>query len=148
MRKYIRMICVVLVVCLVFAFPVSAESGSQSRASLYFAAHDCYLYKIDSSTFEIWFDVTATASALPLQVLGVSSVEVDRSPDGVNWSLIRTYDAEDYPQMLCENTGTHDGYITYRYATPGYYYRAYITFYAKNSSGSGKLYRYTATLQM
>ena len=145
MRKHIRMICMVLVVCLVFAFPVSAESGSQSRASLYFAAHDCFLYKVDSSTFEIWFDVTATGM---MGELGVSSIEVDRSADGVNWSLIRTYDAEDYPQMLCENTGTHDGYITYRYATPGYYYRAYITFYAKNSSGSGKLYRYTAVMQM
>ena len=145
MRRQIRTICMVLVGCLVFAFPVSAESGSQPRASLFFAAHDCFLYKVDSSTFRICFDVVATGT---MYELGVSSIEVDRSADGVNWSLIRTYDADDYPQMICENTGSHDEEITYRYATPGYYYRAYITFYAKNSSGSAKLYRYTAVMQM
>jgi hypothetical protein len=80
--------------------------------------------------------------------LGVSSIEVDRSPDGENWTLIRTYDADDYSQMIRENTGSHEGCITYRYATPSYYYRAYITFYAKNSAGSGKRFRYTAVLQM
>lgn len=145
MRKHIRMICTILVACLLFAFPVSAESGSQPRASLFFAAHNCFLYRVDSSTFKICFDVTATGT---MDELGVRSIEVDRSADGENWSLMRTYDAEDYPQMLCENTGSHEGEITYRYATPGYYYRAYITLYAKNSSGTGTLYRYTAVMRL
>ena len=146
MKKHIRMICILLVICLVLAFPVSAENGSQTWASLYFAAHSCYLYKVDSSTFYICFDVTATASVM--QELGVSSIEVERSADGVNWSVIRTYDADDYPQMMAENAVTHQGYITYRYATPGHYYRAYITFYAKNSNGIGERCRYTAVMEM
>ena len=146
MKKHVQMICILLSVCMIFAFPVSADSEPQTWASLYFSIHDCYLYKVDSSTFEIWYDVTATATIM--QELGVSSIEVERSADGENWSIMRTYDAEDYPEMIRENAGTHEGYITYRYATPGYYYRAYITFYAKNSSGIGERGRYTAVLHM
>lgn len=146
MKKHTRMISILVVVCLLFAVPVSAETGAQTRGSAYFAAHNAFLSKVDSSTFEIWFDVTANATTM--QILGVDSIEVDRSPDGETWTLIRTYDSDDYPQMLCANTGCHAGYITYRYATPGFYYRAYITFYAKNSSGSAKLFRYTTKLQM
>jgi len=145
MKKFLRMSCAFLAICLLSMFPVLAESESQTRASLYFTAHDCYLYKVDSSTFEIWFDVLATGT---MQELGVCSIEVERSADGTNWSVIRTYDADNYSQMIRENTGSHEGCITYRYATPGYYYRAYIVFYAKNSSGTGKRQRYTATLQM
>lgn len=145
MKKIIRITCAFLAICLLLAFPAFAESESHTRASLFFTAHDCYLYKVDSSTFEIWFDVTATGM---MQELGVCSIEVERSADGVNWSSMRTYDSDDYSQMICENTSTHEGCITYRYATPGHYYRAYITFYAKNSSGTGKRQRYTATLQM
>ena len=145
MKKHSRIICSILILALILAVPVSAEENTVPRASAFFAIHDCYLYKTDSSTFQICFDVTATGT---MRELGVSSIEVDRSANGVNWSLIRTYEAEDYPQMLCENTGSHDSYVTYRYATPGYYYRAYITFYAKNSSGTGELFRYTATLRM
>lgn len=130
---------------LLLALPVSAESEPQTRASLFFVAHNCFLSRVDSSTFKICFDVLATGT---MDELGVSSIEVDRSADGENWSLMRTYDAEDYPQMLCENTSSHDDYITYRYATPGYYYRAYITFYAKNSTGVGERYRYTAVMQL
>ena len=145
MKKHIRMICIVLALSLVFAVPVSAESEAQPWASLFFAVHDCFLIRVDSSTFKICFDVLGTGT---MYEIGVSSIEVDRSADGENWSLMRTYDAEDYPQMLGENTITHDGYITYRYANPGYYYRAYITFYARNSRGIGERYRYTAVMQL
>ena len=146
MNKCTRFICLLLAMCLIVAVPVSAEMVTEPRASAYFAIHNTFLYKTSTGSFEIWFDVTANATTM--QILGVSSIEVDRSPDGVNWSLVRTYDAEDYSEMLCENTGSHAGYVTYNYATPGYYYRAYVTFYAKNSSGSAKLFRYTATIQL
>ena len=145
MKKYTRMLSILLAMCLLFAVPVSAETGAQARGSAYFAAHNAFLSKVDSSTFKIWFDITATGT---MQILGVDSIEVDRSPDGETWTLMRTYDSDDYSQMLCENTAFHSGYITYRYATPGYYYRAYITFYAKNSSGSAKLFRYTTKLKL
>ena len=143
--KKSRIICVLLVMSLLLALPVSAESEPQTRGSIFFVAHDCFLTRVDSSTFKICFDVLGTGT---MYEIGVSSIEVDRSADGENWSLMRTYDAEDYPQKLCENTVTHEGEITYRYANPGYYYRAYITFYARNSRGTGKLYRYTAVMQL
>ena len=125
--------------------PVSAQSGIETRESLFFAAHNTFLHKTESNRFQIWFDVTATGI---MQKLGVCEIEVDHSPDGQNWELVATYDMVYYPAMVVSNTASHTSYITYYGATPGYYYRAYVTFYAKNDIGTGKRPRYTAVLQM
>ena len=146
MKRFTHFICLVLVACLVLAVPVSAETVTEPRASAYFAAHNTSLYKTGTRSFLICFDVIANAAIM--QELGVSTIEVERSPDGVNWSLMRTYEATSHSVMICQNTGSHEGYVTYNTGTPGYYYRAYVTFYAKNSAGSAKLFRYTETIQL
>lgn len=145
MRKFSRIICVIVIMSLILAVPVSAEVEVQPKGSAFFVAHDTFLYKTTATKFQIWFDVTANGT---MQELGVCTIEVERSYDGRNWDLMRIYDMEDYPQMIDTNTGSHTGYVLYNLATSGCYYRACITFYAKNSSGIGKLFRYTAVMQM
>ena len=145
MKKFTRFICWILAISSLMTLSVLAQTGVESRASDFFAAHDTYLEKISENRFKIWFDVTGTDI---MQILGVCEIEVDRSPDGANWELIATYEKAFYPAMVASNTCSHASYITYSNATPGYYYRAYVTFYAKNSTGTGKRFRYTATLQM
>ena len=145
MKKLLRIISVVLMMSLILAVPVSAEVEVQPKGSAFFAAHNTYLYKTTATKFQIWFDVT---SAGMMQELGVCTIEVERSYDGSNWDLMRIYEMEDYPQMIDTNTASHTGYVLYNLATSGCYYRACITFYAKNSSGTGKLFRYTAVMQM
>ena len=146
MKKILRTICIVIVLSLVLAIPAYAESTVESRGSAFFGSYATDLYKTSSSSFQIWFDVDANVATM--DVLGVSEIIVYRSADQQSWTKMRTYTMENYPQMVAQNTTSHIDYVTYNYATTGYYYRAYITFYAKNSTGIGERYVYTEILRM
>ncbi len=146
MKKILRIICIVIVLSLVLAIPAYAESTVESRGSAFFGSYATDLYKTSSSSFQIWFDVDANVATM--DVLGVSEIIVYRSADQQSWTKMRTYTMENYPQMVAQNTTSHIDYVTYNYATTGYYYTAYITFYAKNSTGIGERYVYTEILRM
>ena len=146
MKKFTRFAAMILVLSLVLAIPAYAESTVEPRGSAFFASYGTDLYKTSSSSFQIWFDVTANAARM--DVLGVSEIIVYRSPDQQTWTKMRTYDMDDYPQMVDQNTTYHADYVTYNYATTGYYYRAYITFYAKHSAGIGERDVYTEIIRM
>ena len=146
MKKLVRVVCMILVCSLLFAVPAQAAEAADSRASYFFSYYGTDLYKASSSSFQIWFDVTANVATM--DVLGVSEIIVYRSEDQQSWTKMRTYTMNSYPQMVAQNTSSHDGYVTYRYTTTGCYYRAYITFYAKNSTGIGERYVYTEILRM
>lgn len=146
MKKTLRTICIILVLSLVSAMPAYAESTVEPRGSAFFGSYSTDLYKTSSSSFQIWFDVVANVATM--DVLGVSEIIVYRSADQQSWTKMRTYTMENYSQMVDQNTSYHGGYVTYNYATTGYYYRAYITFYAKNSTGIGERDVYTEILRM
>ena len=146
MKKIVQTLCVILALSLVLAMPAYAESTVEPRGSAFFGSYSTDLYKTSSSSFQIWFDVVSNVTTM--DVLGVSEIIVYRSPDQQSWTKMRTYTMDNYPQMVAQNTCSHDGYITYNYATTGYYYRAYITFYAKNSTGIGERDVYTEILRM
>ena len=146
MKKLVRVICVLLVCSLLFAVPAQAASVAEPRASAFFSSYGTDLYKASSTSFEIWFDVDANASTM--QELGVTEIIVYRSANQQSWTKMKTYTVDDYPEMVDYNTGSYAGYVTYNYATTGYYYTAYITFYAKNSTGIGERYVYTEILRM
>lgn len=146
MKKFMRIICMALVLSLFLVMPAYAESTAEPRGSMFFAAYGTDLYKASSTSFEIWFDVDSNATMM--DVLGVREIIVYRSADQQSWTKMRTYDMEDYPEMIDTYTYSHTGYVTYGYATPGYYYTAYITFYAKDSRGIGERYIYTEILRM
>ena len=147
MKKTGRFVCLILVVGLLLAVPAQAAETAGSRASTFFSSYGTDLYKNSASSFQIWFDVMATAGS-SMQVLGVSEIIVYRSDDQQSWTKVRTYTMSGYPQMVAQNTTSHGGYVTYRYTTTGCYYRAYITFYAKNSTGIAERYVYTEILRM
>jgi len=140
LKHFSRSICVILVIAMMLAVPVLAETETAVTpyASSYFISYCAYLYKTTGTTFEVWFEVVARSG---MDELGVSEIKVQRSADGNNWTTMRTYTPEYYPQMICEDTGAHGDCVTYT-GTAGYQYRAYITFYAKNSGGYAKRYVY------
>lgn len=139
MKKFTCLICIILIVSLVLP---TAALAAEDRASEYFAADSCYLYKTSSTSFQVWFDVTSVAG---MDELGTSVIKVQRSSDGSTWTDMKTYTKESYSQMIATNTVTHSGYVTYTGAA-GYYYRAYVKFYAKKGSGSASLPRYTSKM--
>ena len=147
MKKFTRFVCVVLLLSLLLAIPAYAENATESRGSIFFAAYGTALEKIAPMYFRIWFDVDSNAAMM--DVLGVSEIIVYRSANGQSgWVVTRTYDKDDYPEMTETNSYSYANYVTYDTAITGYYYRAYITFYAKNYRGIGERDVYTEIIKM
>ena len=146
MKNTLRTICIILTVSLLLAMPAYAESTAEQRGSIFFDSYGTALEKTSSTSFRIWFDVDANLATM--DVLGVSEIIVYRSKDQQNWTRMRIYTMGVYPEMVDQNTSSHAGYVTHQYATSGYYYTAYVTFYARNSAGIGERYVYTQIIKM
>lgn len=144
MRKCLKIVSVMLVVSLILGVPVHASDEATPWSSAFFTSIDPYIYYESGNYFEIWFDVVA---ARRMEELGVSKIKIQVSSDRSNWETVTTCYPEDYPQMICENTGFHADYIPYT-GIIGKYYRAYITFYAKNSTGIGELSAYSQIIRL
>lgn len=141
MKRFFQFVTLLLVISLVLSIPVFA---AESRASSFFIRNSTYLEKVSGTTFDVWFDVTATGI---MDELGVSTIKVQRSSDQTNWSTMYTYSKSSYSQMTDDNTVCHSDCVRYT-GTTGYYYRAKVTFYAKNSSGTGEYTMYTDTIKV
>lgn len=144
MSRFVRSLCTVMAIVIAMSIPVSATEDVLPRSSNYFAAGSAFLWKTSSTTFEVWFDITSVDT---MDELGVSKIVVQRSLDGTNWVNMVTYTKESYPHLIKRNTVSHGDCVTYS-GTPGCYYRAYVTYYAKNSTGSGYSYKYTSVMQL
>ena len=141
-----RFTCAFLVFGLLLAFPANAESVAEPRESAFFSSYGTDLNKTSSTSFEIWFDVTSNAA--PMDLLGVSEIALYQSVDRHSWSKIKTYTKSAYAFFVDDNTTCHGGHVTYNFATPGYYYTARITFYAKKGINVAETDIYTEILQM
>ena len=143
MKLHIKLICILVIISMMMTTGFAVENVNQ-RASSYFTMSSVYLHKISSTQFQVWFEVTATGG---MTKLGASTIKVQRSTDKTNWTTVATYEMEDYSSMVASNTSAHQGYVTYTYTT-GYYYRAYVELYAKNSNGTGYYDAYTSYLDL
>lgn len=144
MKRFSRCVCFFIVASLLLATPGFAAETSTTRASNFFGSSSVYLYKTTGTTFQAWFDVSALRI---MDELGASEIKIQRSSDGASWTTMRTYTKDVYSQLICEDTSTHAACVTYT-GTAGYYYRAKITLYAKDSSGMGEVTEYTSTIRL
>ena len=144
MKSILRLICIVLSLALCVTIPASAEAEVSSRASNYFHLTSTYIHQLNATQFEVWFDLVGVEG---MDEIGASKITVQRSADGETWQNMFSYLPEYYPQMIAYNTGSHGACVPY-HGTAGYYYRGVVTFYAKNSEGSGRMYRYTNTVYL
>lgn len=145
MKRFVRFVGILLVLSVVLVAPVSATGNAAPRASALIVSHNAFLEKLTSTTFDIWYDVTAREV---MDKLGVSSIFVDKSADGENWTQVASYSSAHYGALIASNTGSHAGHFVYRGATPGYKYQVCLTFYAKNDNITSEVFRYTRVLQM
>lgn len=133
MRRFIRSVCLILVVASMMTMTTFAAESTESRASNYFMSASAYFNVVSSTKFDIWFDVTAVGI---MDELGASEIVLERSSDGVNWTTVKTYKKANYTQLV--NTSASIGYsasVPYTY-TSGYYYCATVTLYAKKGNGT------------
>lgn len=145
MKRSLRLISLVLCVALVLAVPVQAESGVSPCSSCYFQSAGITLYQVTDVAFQIWFEVVASCGTK--DELGVSEIIVQKSADGTTWEKTGTYYPYSSPTMIGYDTGHHVGYVVY-VGTTGYYYRACVTFYAKDDSGEGYYPLYSKVLHL
>lgn len=143
MKKGFKTVSLLLILSLL-VFPVNAESNAEPRGSAFFSSYCTFLEKGDHYSVEVWFDVNANAAIM--DEIGTTLIDLYESKDGENWTKVKIFEVENYPEMIDYNTYSHTGHVTYYASMPGYYYRAYVTFYAKNSTGIGKRFVYTGIL--
>ena len=139
MKRFLRTVCFLMAAVMLFT---TTAFAAESRSSNFFMMTSTYIDHSSTSKLEIWFDVTAVGT---MDVLGVSTIKLQRSTDKTNWTTVKTFEKADYSVMTCANTVQHSDCVTY-YGSSSYYYRAYVEFYAKNSSGIGEYGKYTATV--
>ena len=144
MKKGLKIVSLLLVLCLL-ATPVNAEGNVESRESMFFSSYCTFLAPGDHYAVEVWFDVDSNGGQM--DEIGATMIELYESKDMESWTKVKIFLAEDYPQMIDYNTGSHTGHVTYYASMPTYYYRACVTYYAKNSTGIGKNFIYTPILR-
>ena len=138
MKRFVKIVCFLVVIATLVAVPAYAENQSE-KASSYFSAYRAYCYAASSTRIEVNFSVVGAGI---MDELGASQILVQRSSDRTNWTTVKTFTKESYSDMTDTNTGAHGATLSCTVAS-GYYYRAYVTFYAKKDSGYGKKYYYT-----
>ena len=138
MRRFVRLVCLLLVLSTVMVNPALAVTDNMPRGSSYFTSRLGYLHQTHPTIFQVWGEVTAVGL---MDELGMSSVTIQRSSDNQNWTDMTTYTKANNSSMVRENTTHHEAYVTY-VGTAGYYYRAKIWFYAKKGTGTAE-YSYT-----
>ena len=138
MRRFVRFVCLLLVVSSVMMIPAMAATENVPRGSSYFVSSLGYLHQTHATIFQVWGEVAAVGL---MDKLGMSSITVQRSSDNQNWTDVKTYTKENNSNLVASNTTCHEAYVTY-VGTAGYYYRAKIWFYAKKGTGTAE-YSYT-----
>lgn len=139
MKRFVRTICLLLVLSVVLAIPALA---AESRASHFFMSSSVYLANVSGKSFEAWFEVTAVEG---MDILGAKTIKIQRSSDGSSWTTVKTFSKDTYTNLVDTNTGTHATGVSYT-GSSGYYYRAYIQLYAKNGVNTGTMDRYTSSI--
>ena len=147
-QKYtftIRVIALLLVLSSLLsgtAFAAMPET-MDPLASNYIKGKTSYLSPVGSGRVQIHFDVKATGM---MDKLGVKTIEMYESTNQTTWTKVKTYQSDTYAAMLDEDVSTHTGYVTFL-GVAGRYYKAYVRFYAQNSSGNDSVYVWTTPVR-
>ena len=130
MRKRVcRGIFVLMMMILMTATAFAADT---QRASDRFNSYTANLYVVSNGDLDINFSVTASST---MDILGASRIVVERD-NGYRWVTECTLTANNIPPMPTSNATQYSASIPYEPIDPNAHYRAVVTFYAKDSSGS------------
>ena len=138
MKRFIRLICLLLVFASLSAIPAYAQDPSP-RASNELSSYRAFCTQLSSTSVGVGYQVTGTGL---MDEIGVNTVKVQYSSDKVNWTTAKTFQKTNYPSMIAYNTGAHSGTLTATVPS-GKYYRAYVEFYAAKDNGQSVRYYYT-----
>ena len=137
----VRLIAIILIVS--FCSPVTAQAAAtetiEPRASAYLMAYTSYICAMGNGDLEIWFEVTGTDIWADI---GVLSIAVYESTDGINFTWVGAFRFTDYPNMLWHDIYFCMDHVHYT-GVPGRYYKALVQVWAGPEDGGDRRYIYT-----
>ena len=147
-QKYsftIRVIALLLVLSALISSTAFAAMPDtmEPLASNYLSSGNASLSPLGSGRVRINFNVVARST---MQKLGALTIEMYESTNQTTWTKVKTYQGDTYAAMLDEDVSTHSGYVTFL-GVAGRYYKAYVRFYAQNSSGNDSVYVWTTPVR-
>lgn len=140
LKKSIRVLLIVLLFASFLTSAVYAEEPSP-RASAYIDSYRAYIYSPSYGNAQVWVEIKANVTS---DKVGATSVTLQRSDDGVNWSNVTTYYSSTYTNLMVSNDIFNITHVD-RGVTGGYY-RAGVNFYVEKDGGSDSRYYITDTV--
>ena len=126
MKRFIRLLCLLVVFASLAAIPAYAQEQS-ARASNEISTYRAYCTKNSSTSLSVSFQIMGTDT---MDEIGVTTVKVQYSSDQTNWTTAKTFYSSSTSGMTDTDTGYHAGVLTCTVPS-GKYYRAKVTFYAE-----------------
>lgn len=126
------LLAVILITCLI---PTAAAAAIEPYASDYF--DDCKVTVTAISGGSLQIDAKATAKGT-MSKIGVSEITIQKK-GLIFWSDETTQIGTTANGLIKTNSKSYDKIITFSGLTVGEQYRAVVTFYAENSSGSDSI---------
>ena len=142
MRHFLfKLIAIILVVSL--CAPIGAQAAMpetvQPMASAYLMDYTAYICAMGDGDLEIWWEITGTRT---LADIGVLSVFLYESTDNTNWYWVKSYQHDQYDNMLWHNDFFCVDHVDYE-GVPGRYYKAYVQIWAGPEDGGDTRYIWT-----
>lgn len=136
MKRFLRLVSLLLVFATLAAVPSYAQEVTP-RGSNELSSYRAYCTKTSSTTVVVSYQVLG---ADILDELGVNTVKVQYSSDGVNWTTAKTFQKATYTSMVNYGVSGHAGTLTATVPS-GKQYRAMVEFYGeKNGSFTERTY--------
>jgi len=140
LKKAVKIFVLALLLVSVFATAACAD-GISPRASAYIDNYYAYVHSPAYGEAQVWIEIKANVTS---DKVGATSVTLQRSDDGVNWSNVKTFYSSSYTNLMATNTIANVTHVD-KSVTRGYY-RAGVNFYVEDNGGSDSVYYFTDTV--
>lgn len=133
-KRIVRMVALLL--SLVLVLPIQAMAALPEiidpQASQYFTVAQGSIVANGNGKLTLSFDAM---TPITMKKLGVQTIVLYESTDGVEYFPVRVYYSSDFSKMMGSNTMNHSASVTYS-GVARRYYRASFVFTAQTSSGA------------
>ena len=141
-QKAITIKCISLLLVLALILPMNAMAV-ESRASYYLDAYSAYIYPAGWGKVQVWFSVDGTGY---MDEIGALEIYLYESKDNENWTWVKTFEHQDYTDMLEYNDYTYTSHVEYS-GTIGRYYKAYVCVWAGKDGDGDTRYFWTPAVK-
>ena len=130
MKQAKRLLCAVLTLCMLASMMTTFAAASE-RSSAYLNSYRAFLTADGNGKISVTVDVRGTNY---MTDIGAETIYIFESTDNVDFTMVATYEAEDYPDMMGSGSLYYETPIVHR-GTAGRYYFAVVDVYAGNANG-------------